>query len=1044
MRLLSIIPMAVLIQLIPQPGISGTSKDKNMRQSSDITVKTVTQTIRGTVTDPSGQPVAGASITIKGKNKGTSTDNNGSFSIDANKGDILQISAVGYKHKEITIGEDNALAVQMERANDSMDEVVVTALGIRRETKSLGYSVTKVDGQEFSKVRETNFMNSLEGKVAGVDVGGVGAGPAASTRVTIRGNTSIAGDNQPLYIINGIPMDNTRFGESSDAAPNWGDNVSSLNAEDIEEITVLKGATAAALYGSRAKNGAIVITTKSGKGQNGIGVELTTHNTFDVPHFIWQLQKEYGQGYGGRRPASKEDAANHGQNHWGEPYDGKPTVQLDGVERPYSYVKDQLLDDFYKTGFTSSNTVAFTGGNKNGSFRLGLSDMRSSDILPTATINRNNISFAANQYATKNLLITANIDYTKEKVNNRSILSGGRGGLPLTVLMVNSNMPPESLKPGYDGNFIEKTLGTDRNATNPYFVLNRMRNHTIKDRFVTAVSARWNILDWLFIQGKVGQDFYTFGMENLVPDGTGFALNGFLNQVDRKFWERNFETMIGADKALNDNFNLNVNLGVNMMSQNNEIIAINGIGFQVPQLHTMNNTKERITTRGGYRRKINSLFGTAELSYRNLLFLNVTGRNDWFSTLSPESNNYFYPSVGGSFVFSDAFKMPEFINFGKLRVAYASVGGDTDPYSLDLTYGFLGTPYNNTSLGYINQAVVPNTKIRPLSVNEFEVGFDVRMFNNRVGVDMAFYNKITSNDITRETISTTSGYSGTWVNVGKVRNRGVELLITGKPIVSENFSWNISANASYNKSMVLKISNTAKELILDNSTSRAFIKHIEGMEYAQIVGRTIKRDAQGRDIIDATGLPILTNEVVNFGSGVHKYLAGITNNLTYKNFTLSFLIDGKFGAKVYSNTLYQLDHRGMLPFTLPGRKDGIVLPGVTEDGKVNEVRVSADRVNNRAIIIRRRQALDDYVYDASFIKLRNVSVSYNLPESVINRLKVIKGASVSVVGRNLFILMSHIPGIDPESNAYSGNVQGVEYSSLPPIRHFGFNVNLRF
>lgn len=605
-------------------------------------------------------------------------------------------------------------------------------------------------------------------------------------------------------------------------------------------------------------------------------------------------------------------------------------------------------------------------------------------------------------------------------------------------------MPPESLKPGYDANFIEKTLGTDRNATNPYFVLNRMRNHTIKDRFLTAVSARWNILDWLFIQGKVGQDFYTFGMENLVPDGTGFALNGYLNQTERKFWERNFETMIGINKALNNDFNLNVNLGGNMMSQNNEIIDINGIGFQVPQLHTMNNTKERITTRGGYRRKINSLFGTAELSYRNIVFLNVTGRNDWFSTLSPESNNYFYPSVGGSFVFSDAFKMPEFINFGKLRVAYASVGGDTDPYSLDLTYGFLGTPYNNTSLGYIKQSVVPNTKIRPLSVNEFEVGFDVRMFNNRVGVDMAYYNKITSNDITRETISTTSGYSGTWVNVGKVRNRGVELLITGKPIVGKNFSWSVSANASYNKSMVLKISNTAKELILDNYTSRAFIKHIEGMEYSQIVGRTIKRDAQGRDIIDETGLPILTNEVVNFGSGVHKYLAGITNNLTYKNFTLSFLIDGKFGAKVYSNTLYQLDHRGMLPFTLPGRKDGIVLPGVTEDGKVNEVRVSADRVNNRAIIIRRRQALDDYVYDASFIKLRNVSVTYNLPASAINKLKIIKGASISVVGRNLFILMSHIPGIDPESNAYSGNVQGVEYSSLPPIRHFGFNVNLRF
>lgn len=403
MRLLPIIFTAVCIQLIPDFGLSRNHIKRSL--STHLSFKNNHIGVRGIITDASGQPVSGVSITIKGKNRGTSTAEDGSFTIDADKGDILQISSVGYKKQEITIKDVTNLSIQLERADGSMDEVVVTALGIRRETKSLGYSVTKVDGKEFSKVRETNFMNSLEGKVAGVDVGGVGAGPAASTRVTIRGNTSIAGDNQPLYIINEIPMDNTKFGESSDAAPNWGDNVSSLNAEDIEEITVLKGATAAALYGSRAKNGAIVITTKSGKGQNGIGVDFTTHNTFDIPHFIWQLQKEYGQGYGGRRPASKEDAANHGQNHWGEPYDGKPTVQLDGVERPYSYVKDQLLDDFYKTGFTSSNTVAFTGGNKNGSFRLGLSDMRSSDILPTATINRNNISFAANQNATKNITI---------------------------------------------------------------------------------------------------------------------------------------------------------------------------------------------------------------------------------------------------------------------------------------------------------------------------------------------------------------------------------------------------------------------------------------------------------------------------------------------------------------------------------------------------------------------------------------------------------------------------------------------------------------
>ena len=999
--------------------------------------------INGTVNDAQGNPLAGVSVIVKGTNKGTSTTANGSFSIDANVGDVLEFTIVGYQKKSVAVGQDNNISVIMEIDNLLADEIVVTALGIRREMKSLGYSITKVDNKEFSKVHENNFMTSLVGKVAGLDISGAGAGPFGSSRITIRGNTSIAGDNQPLYIINGIPMDNTKFGESSDAAPNWGDNVSSLNGEDIEDVTILKGATAAALYGSRAKNGAIVITTKSGKGQTGFGVEVNSHNTFDIPHFIWELQKEYGQGYGGFRPASEEDAANHGQNHWGEPYDGVPTIQFDGVKRPYSYVKDELLNDFYQTGFTSTNSVAFTGGSKNGSFRLGLTDMKSNDILPNAVAKRNNISFNANQSATKNLIITANVDYIREDIKNRAVISGGRAGLPLTVLMVNSNMPPEALKPGYDENFAEKALGTDLNATNPYYVLNRMHNETVKDRFITALTARWNVLDWLFIQGKVGQDFYTFGLENIVPDGTGFAKNGYMNQQDRKFWERNFEALIGINKDLNTNFSLNVNLGGNLMSQNNEITWIDGFGFQVPQLHIMNNAKEKNVKLGGYAKKINSLFGTAELSYRDLLFLNVTGRNDWFSTLSPESNNFFYLSVGGSFVFSEAFNMPKFINFGKLRMAYASVGGDTDPYSLNLTYGFLGSSYNNIPLGIINQTIVPNSKIRPLSVNEFEVGFDVRMLANRLGIDMAFYNKITSNDITQESISTTSGYEGTWVNVGKLRNKGVELLITGKIINKPTYSWDISGNISFNRSMVLKISNSTDELTLTKMTN-AFVKQIEGMEYSQLVGRTIKKNEKGQDIIDATGLPIVTNEVVNFGSGIYKYLAGITTNFNYKNFALSIQVDGKFGAKMYSNTNYNLDHRGMLEGSLPGRKDGIVLPGVTESGEVNTVKVTADRVNNRAIIIRRRQAIDDYVYDASFIKIRNISLTYNLSGNLLKKSKFIKGASLSLVGRNLFTLMSHIPGIDPETNAYSGNIQGLENSSLPPVRHLGFSVNFKF
>jgi TonB-linked SusC/RagA family outer membrane protein len=1003
------------------------------------------ENIKGKVTDEKGDALPGVSILLKGTQQGTSSDASGNFSIDVpSSGAVLVFSFVGYTAQEVQVGSRTTLEIKLVTESKALDEVVVTALGIRRETKSLGYSVTKIAGDNFTKTRETNFANSLNGKVAGVNISPAATGPAGSSRVTIRGNTSISGNNQPLYIINGLPMDNTQFGGPKGDNPDFGDNISSINPDDVEDITVLKGATAAALYGSRAKNGAIVITTKSGKGNKGLGVEFNTNNTFEVPFFIWDLQKEYGQGYGGVKPASQQDAANHGQNHWGALYDGSSTIQLDGVQRPYSYVKDQVLEDFYGTGHTSSNSISFSGGNEKGSFRLGITDMRNKGIIPNATMRRDNISLGLNQNISKNLTLSANVDYINERVDNRYVFTGNQGNSAGTILYVNSNMPTSALSPGYDETtFKEKVLGTDLNATNPYYTLNRIKNRTGKDRFISTVNLRYNIFDWLFVQGKVGQDYYSFMTNKIVPEGTGYRPGGQIDQTQQNFWERNYEGMIGLNKSLSKDFDLAVNLGGNLMSQHRYTTTIVGSGIVVPQLHVINNTSTRNTTTATYDKKINSVFATAELSYRNYLYLNLTGRNDWFSTLNPKSNNFFYPSAGVSFVFSQAFEMPEAISFGKLRVAYAAVGGDTDPYLLNLTYGLLPYNYDGRSLGTINQFTVPNSSLRPLSVNEFEAGLDLRLFHNKLSFDIAAYNKLTTNDIAVETISSTTGYSGVSVNVGEIRNRGIEFLATVKPVSTKNFSWDVSLNVAYNKSKVMKISNTSKELILATST-KAFIKHVEGQEYSQIVGRTILRNEEGRDIIDTTGLPIVPASVVSFGSGINKYTAGIINNFSYKAFTLSAQVDGKFGGKIYSETNYSLDHRGMSPHSLIGRASGAVLPGVTEKGEENKVLVSASRVNNRAIIVRRRDALDDYIYDASFIKLRYVSLTYNLPKALYEKIGFVKGASVSLVGRNLQILMKHTPGLDPETNISAGNDQGIESTALPPTRSYGFNVNLKF
>lgn len=1019
---------------------------KDPAVTAQMTVKPdkVRATVRGRVVNDLGEPLVGVSILIKGTNRGIVTDLDGRFVLEGvEPSDVLVFSYIGYLTQEVPVGNVSEITVELEEDTNALDEIVVTALGIRKEVKALGYSVTRIDGDDFTKARETNFANSLVGKIAGVNVTGIGSGPGGSSRVTIRGNTSISGDNQPLYIINGLPMDNTQFGSPSGANPDWGDNISSINPDDIEEITVLKGATAAALYGSRAKNGAIVITTKSGAGKRGLGVEYTSHNTFEVPFYLWRLQKEYGQGYGGVKPASQTDAANHSQNHWGAPYDNSMVVQFDGVERPYAYVKDQVLDDFYRTGYTSSNNVSFTGGGDNGSFRLGVTNMRNRGIIPNASMNRNNISLGMTQNVAKNLNISANVDYITEDVNNRYVLQGTQASSGGTILYVNSNMPTSALAPGYHDDYSEMVLGTDLNATNPYFVLNRMSNKTEKDRFITSVTTRWDVLPWLFVQGRAGQDFYTFKGVNTIPDGTGFRMNGQIDHRTMDFWERNFEGLIGIDKELNEDFGLAVNLGGNLMSQHRYTTSVTGLGFVIPQHHVVNNTSIRNTTTQVYDKKINSVFGTLELNFRDYLFLNLTGRNDWFSTLNPASNNFFYPSAGVSFVFSDAFQLPRSINFGKLRVAYASVGGDTDPYGLYLTYGLLDYAYDGRPLGTINQQTVPNNMLQPLNVDEFEIGLDVRLFNNRLGIDLAAYDKLTTNDIAVESISTTSGYAGVSVNVGSIRNRGVEFLLTGKPVATQDFQWDITGNVAYNRSRVLKISDTSNELNLATST-RAFIKHIEGEEYSQIVGRTILRDEQGRDVIDETGLPIVPLDVVAFGSGIHRWTSGLVNEFRYKSFNLNVLIDGKFGGLIYSETNYSLDHRGMSPESLLGRANGVTLPGVTETGEANQVHVSADRVNNRAITVRRRDALDDYLYDASFIKLRNVALTYNFPASFYERVGFVKGASISLVGRNLHILMKRSPGIDPENNLYPGNAQGIESNALPPTRSIGVNLNLKF
>lgn len=1010
-------------------------------------VQSVVQThknVSGKVVDSKGEPIIGANVFVDGTTTGVITDMDGKFQLSVSPKAVMKISYIGYVTQSVSISDKVFYTITLIEDSETLDEVVVTALGIKKDAKKIGYSFTKVDGDELTKVRGTNFANSLTAKVAGVNVSSIASGPGSSSRITIRGNTSISGDNQPLYVINGIPMDNTQFGNAGMwGGMDFGDNISSINPDDIEEMTVLKGATAAALYGSRAKNGAIIIVTKSGKGDSGLTVEYNGNYVFDVPHFLYDFQKEYGQGLNNKKPVDKADALRTGQYSWGAKLDGSMAVQYDGVERPYNYQKDQLLEEFYRTGTTFSNNVSLSGGMKNGTFRLGLTNMNNDGIVQNSGVDRNNISLGVSQKAGKNITISANIDYINEKVKNRPGLSDAPGNPVAGVLYLANTVSSGTLNPGYDGNFKEIPNSSNYWNTNPYFYLNRFSNTTKKDRFIGVVNARWDITDWLFVQGKVGQDFFEYRSTNVVPDGTAYRLNGTIGESNIKFMERNYEFLVGVNKKIKENFDFSLNFGGNTMTNSREDITISGADFVIPQKYVLNNTKTRSTSLNHYNKKINSLFAVMEVSYKNYLYLNATGRNDWFSTLDPETNNYFYPSVGLSFLFSEAFKMPSFINYGKVRMAYASVGGDTSPYQLFQTYSLESYNYGSEPLGRLDQAGVLNRKLKPLSVNEFEIGLDLRMFDNRFGIDFAVYNKRTKNDITSKSISTTSGYSNVLVNVGELSNKGVELLLNFVPVRTKSFNWDLSFNFAYNKSEVINLADGVDELTVSQSrTERAWIKHIVGKEYAQIVGYTYQRNENGDIIHDKNGLPLISDDVVSFGSGMHKFTGGFSNTFKYKDWSLSFLIDFKAGGKIYSGTNYNLESFGLSKNTLDARKNGITGVGVNEMGEKNDVHILPE--NARDYYIARRKAIDDYVYDASFIKLRDLSLSYSFPTKLLHKTKVIQALSLSFVGKNLWIIKKSTPNMDPESNFTNTNAQGIELSQIPGTRSLGFNLNVKF
>jgi TonB-linked SusC/RagA family outer membrane protein len=1003
----------------------------------------VAQVVSGRVTNPRGEPLSGVSITIKGSTVGTSSDGSGNYSINVQANDVLVFSYVGYLSKEVTVGSQQVINVQLQEDAKQLSDVVVTALGISREKKALPYAVTVVNGESFTKAREVNIGNALSGKIAGVNATRTATGPGGSSRVIIRGNGSLGGNNQPLYVINGVPIDNTNFG----SAGQWGgfdagDGLSSIDPDNIETITVLKGGTAAALYGSRAANGVILITTKTGKNQQGIGVEYNTTYTVEAPSSFSDYQYEYGSGNHGQKPANISEAIENGTVSWGGKLDGSMVMQPDSVERPYVAQKNNIKN-FYNTGNSFSNSIALTGGNEVARFRFSASNLDNNSVIPNTSLNRKVFSLDVSGNLMKKVEFKANVQYNIEQGYNRPYVSDQPYNVNSAPQLMATNLDIRILEPGFNEEGYE-ALWHKGDANNPYFIVEKVKNHDKRNRLMGSFSAQYNIDDHFYMRGRFGIDYYNVVSEAIIPTGIQYWTPS-MTSSKLVTYETNVEGIIGYKNNFGD-ISVNALAGGNQMHHVIDGINLSSGKFNVPFQYFITNGTGQTFSLNYRENAINSLFASADVGYKNFLFLSLTGRNDWFSTLPVQSNNIFYPSAGLSFVFSEAWNnRPSWLNLGKIRASWAQVGGGApDPYGLNLVYVAQPVQALDQPLMGINGNSIPNNTIKPYTSTTTELGLELRTLNNRLGLDLAVYERRTTNDIVNASVSSTTGYSNVLLNVGEMRNRGIELLLTGTPVqTASGFNWDASFNMAYNVNTVVRIAEGLTSLLLPEGqvrTKNAFIYHFEGMPFGQIAGYRILTDAKGNKVYDkASGLPV-KSEFMSLGNGTPPLTLGLTNTFNYKRLSFSFLLDGKFGGKLYSATNAYAAQWGLSKKTVENgiREKGIALTGVDTDGNPYSATIPAQTYFQYTAL----NITDDFVYDASFIKLRQLVLGYTLPNSLIAKTPF-KAASISLVARNLLLLYSEIPNIDPESTYNNSNAQGLEMYGVPSTRSYGINLMFR-
>ena len=1035
--------------------------------ASEVTALSVS----GVVTDENGQGFPGVNVIVKGTSTGTTTDVNGRYALEVeNDNAVLVFSFVGYNEQEVALGGRTILDVQMQPNLQALDEVVVTALGIERAQKSLGYATAKVSSDELTVNRTPNLMNALQGKVAGVSISSLGTGPGGTSKIRIRGQSSMSGQNSPLIVVNGVPIDNTNFGtnQGNAAADNsigvrgggvysdGGDGLSSINPDDVESMTILKGAAASALYGSRAKDGVIMITTKSKGESRGLGVSYNLNYTNETPLDFTDYQYLYGQGENGVRPTSPNPTS--GQWSFGERFQpGMTQVLFDNVVVPYEPQRG-IIREFYRNGQNLTNTITLSTNTEKGGLSFSMSDLNSKGITPNNSFKRKIFNLGFTHALSEKLSFRGNINYSNEYNKNPPNIANQDNSIPTSLYNMANSMPMKVLDENkYDANGNEYVYSRFRNRTNPYWVLAEQFNNIRRDRIFGNFALKYDILKWLYVQGRVGQDYWSRDQDyNNFPTGhasRGPAQEGFVNgmytQEARRFREINTDVLLSATREFGD-IGLNLTVGGNQMTRRSDLNSVQVTDFVVRDLYTVQNGRAKDPFYDLSELAVNSLYGSAELSWRRFLYLNGTHRNDWFSTLSPENRSIPYSSISASYVFSESMDMPRWINFGKVRLAYAEVGSDSDvgPYSNVLYYSVNANLIGNPSgalqpIGGPSGTTLPNDDLRPMRTAETEAGVELKLFDNRVGLDVSVYRKITTDQIVRAQISDASGFVDTRINSGESENRGIEMMLNLVPVYSSDFSWDFTFNGAYNITKVLSLltDTPGERITVGTHNFNGELRQIVGEEMAQIAGFGYRRDAQGRKVFGPNGIALRTEDLITFGSALPKWVGGFTNAFRYKDLSFSFLIDFKLGNKMLSGTNFNAIRHGLHKMTVPGREEGgIVGEGVDANGNVNTV---VAPVQAYWEVVRSQALIEPAVFDGGYWKLRQVTLGYDFTKFLPDGFPV-RGLTLSVVANNVLILKKWIDNIDPESFGYSSdNVVGMEGTGVPTTRGIGFNLNVK-